>query len=453
MKRLATCICILALATSCDLVRRAEPTAKPVQQADAVMVFLTGNELGELKPCGCSGGQLGGFDRRAAILNSVPRQRRLVVDAGSFVAGDTEQDLIKFNIVIRALDLLDYDLVNLTEKDVEIASNLGLLNSIGSLFNIISAQQLADGNVPAKFTKRLPLRKENVAVTVAAFDARSSPIEQIDRLFADNTAAQSFNILILTGCYPGVIDIIAKSALAVDCLVCPADSDEPRVISEPNSRPLTFSMGRFGRYVCRLQVTKDAEGKLKLDFQSLPVQEKLRQEPALVGLYKDYQQLVKEHNLVQKYPRFLLADGLKFVGSDACRSCHPYEYQQWRTTAHAHAYATLEKVGSQFDPECVVCHVVGMEYKSGFISQEQTAHLKDVGCENCHGPGSEHTKSLGKVKTAGPKSTCLNCHTPEKSTKYAGNEPAYLEKIIHWSRPKSTTDGGREQGRSQVSNL
>jgi len=441
------------LSASCDLVRRAEPTATPVQQADTITVFLTGNELGELKPCGCSGGQLGGFDRRAAILNSAPRQRRLLVDAGSFVAGDAEQDLIKFNIVIRAFDLLDYDVVNLTEKDIEIARNLGLLSSISSLFSIISAQQVADGNVPAKFTRQLPLRNETVAVTVAAFDAKSAPIEQIDRLFADGTAQRAYNILVLNSCDSGVIGTIAKSAPAVDCLVCPADSDEPRIISEPNSRPLTFSVGRFGRYVCRLQITKAAEGKLKLDFQSLPVQEKLLQEPALVGLYKDYQQLVKEHNLVQKYPRFSLAEGLKFVGSESCRSCHQYEYQQWRTTAHAHAYATLEKVGSQYDPECVLCHVVGMEYESGFISQEQTAHLKDVGCENCHGPGSEHVKTLGKLKTAGPKSTCLNCHTPEKSTEYAGNEAAYLEKIIHWSRPKSAADGNQEQGRSQISNL
>jgi len=453
MKWWGACICILMLAASCDLVRRAEPTAAPVKQADTITVFLTGYTMGELKPCGCSGGQLGGFDRRAAILNSVPRQRRLLVDAGSFVAGEAEQDLIKFNIVIRALDLLDYDVVNLTEKDVEITRNLGLLNSISSLFNIISAQHVPDGNVPKKFTKRLPLLNENVAVTVAAFDAKSSPIEQIDRLFADGLAPQAFNILVLNSCEPRVIDAIAKSAAAVDCLVCPADSDEPRIISEPNSRPLAFSVGRFGRYVCRLQITKAAEGKLKSDFQILPVQEKLLQEPALVGLYKDYQQQIKEHNLVQNYPRFSLPEGLKFVGSESCRSCHQYEHQQWRTTAHAHAYATLEKVGSQFDPECVICHVVGMEYESGFISQEQTADLKDVGCENCHGPGSEHVKTLGKTKTAGPKSTCLNCHTPEKSTEYAGNEEAYLQKIIHWSQPESAADGNQEQGGSQVSNL
>jgi len=440
------------LGTSCELVRRAEPTAKPVERTtDVATVFLTGNELGELKPCGCSGGQLGGLDRRAAILNSVPRQRRLVVDTGSFVQSSSEQDLIKFNIMIRALDLLDYDLVNLAEKDIEIARNLGLLNSIDSIFNVISAVQVADTNLPTKFTRPLPLRSEDVTVTLAAFDAESQPIEQIDQLFAGGTAGPSVHILILNNCSSAVIESISSRTASVDCLVCPADSDEPRLISEPNERPLAFSVGRFGRYVCALQITEAAEGrdKLKLDFQAIPVAEDLPQKPALVQLYKDYQQMVKEQRLVEKYPRFFLPAGLKFVGSDACRSCHQYEHQQWRTTAHAHAYATLEKVGSQFDPECVICHAVGMEYESGFVSDKQTPQLKDVGCENCHGPGSEHVGTLGKVKTAGPKSTCLHCHTPEKSTEYAGNEQAYLKKIVHWSQPKAATDAKKEQASSQ----
>ena len=82
-------------------------------------------------------------------------------------------------------------------------------------------------------------------------------------------------------------------------------------------------------------------------------------------------------------------------------------------------------------PECVICHVVGMEYEGGYISEEKTGHLKDVGCENCHGPGSEHVKTLGKAKTTDPKSTCEDCHTPEHSSDYAGNEQEYHEKNCH----------------------
>ena len=44
----------------------------------------------------------------------------------------------------------------------------------------------------------------------------------------------------------------------------------------------------------------------------------------------------------------------------------------------------------QFDGECVVCHTVGFGYKSGYTNEENTKHLRHVGCESCHGPGSGH---------------------------------------------------------------
>jgi hypothetical protein len=197
-------------------------------------------------------------------------------------------------------------------------------------------------------------------------------------------------------------------------------------------------VGRFGRYVCGLRITEDAgdKDKLKLDFLSIPVEEDLEEEASLVQLYKDYQQLVRERNLLEKYLRFTLSDGLEYAGSESCKICHEYEYEKWSRNAHAHAYATLEKVGSQFDPECVTCHVVGMEYESGFISEQKTGHLKNVGCEKCHGPGSEHNITGGAAEFTGPKSACIDCHTPERSGEYAGNEDTFLEKIVHWREPK-----------------
>jgi hypothetical protein len=163
--------------------------------------------------------------------------------------------------------------------------------------------------------------------------------------------------------------------------------------------------------------------------------------------------MVKEANLLEEYPRFVLPDNLEYVGSRSCKLCHDYEYGKWMTSQqvfipglprqaaadsrHADAFATLEKVGSHYDPECVVCHVVGMQYYSGFVSPAKTPDLKDVGCENCHGPGSEHIRSLGAVETAGPMSTCTDCHTPERSAEYSANKEQYFEKIIHWREPVS----------------
>ncbi len=420
------------------------PLMKSIDKTDVLTFFFTGNELGALKPCGCSGGQLGGLDRRFAILDSVPKQSRLIIDTGSLVKNDGEQDLIKFNILIQAFGLLDYDLVSLSEKDIEIGKNLSLLDGTITAVNMISSHRTADLDLPVKFSKRLLLKDKTVTVTVAAFNAKSESIERVRELFPPEAGGQSINILISNHCDPAIIDSIASSLPFVDCLVCPTESDEPMVIGDPDGKPLVFSVGRFGRHVCGLQITEDTKSKdgLKLSFFDIPVGEDLEQESSLVELYSDYQQIVRQYNLLEKYPRFTLPDGLKYDGSDSCASCHEYEYIEWMNKPHAKAFATLEKAGSQYDPECVICHVVGMDYESGFISERKTPLLKNVGCENCHGPGSEHNKNPEVVLTTitEPNSVCITCHTPEHSNDYAGNEEEKLQLIKHWREPNEPSN-------------
>ena len=412
---------------------RGRPEEGP-DKGDEAVIFITGNEFGALKPCGCSGGQLGGLDRRPAVFNTVPKQRRLIIDTGGLVKGDSEQDLIKFNIILQAFGLLDYDLVNLTEKDIKIAQNLGLLTNriVGFISPYGSGEKIA-----GRFRKQYLLNGEYITISVLTFDVDTSPMEQIREVFPRGQGQQSVNILIISRCDDVIISSIAKLG-TVDCLICPAESDEPMVVGDPNKRPLVFSVGRFGRYVSKLQITQDGyRDKLKIAFSAIPVTENLPQEKSLVELYKTYQQLVGDSKLLEKLGRFTLPGGLKYTGSASCKLCHKVEFEKFSEQGHAHAYATLQKVGSQFDPECVVCHTVGMKYESGFVSEDKTGNLKDVGCENCHGPGSEHIATLGQTKTAEPKSQCIDCHTPEQSSHYAGNEQLYMEKIIHWGEPNA----------------
>jgi len=441
MKRLLICICILTVGASCVLTspKKAPQYEQERLGADEFTVFLTGNVLGALKACGCSGGQLGGLERRPAIFDTVPGQQRLIIDTGSFVKSDGEQDLIKYHIIIQALQQLDYDLVSISEQDIETGRSIGMLESIESSFNIITSTGTADMEAPAKFTKKFSLKGRTVHLTVAVFDPELTPVGQIEDILALPAGVPTLNILILKHNDPGTIESIAKAAPFVDCVVCPSESDEPTVIGNPDKRPLAFTVGRFGRYVCGLKVTAPARvgQRLRLAFKALAVKEDLQKDDSLVELYEDYQQIVKDRNLLEKHPRFALPDGLEYAGSKSCKSCHGYEYEKWSSKGHARAYSTLEQVNSQFDPECVVCHVIGMDYESGFISQQDTGHLINVGCENCHGPGSEHILTDGATELTEPKSTCIDCHTPEHSGEYAGNEDDFMEKIQHWREPNA----------------
>ncbi len=429
-------ICALLGGLSCPSETVDAPQARPERGTDSLVLFFSGAILGELKPCGCSGGQLGGIEKRPAVFGQVPASKRLILDTGSLVDGDREQDLIKFRVLFEAFRLLGYDGVSLTAQDVELARTLGLLTGQDHAYELISPLwSAADEGRGRYLDRQFRLKGRQITVRVTTFDAQNDAPEQAASLFGSAPSGARLNVLVLQNSDSDSV-VAWTEASGADCVVCSSTSDEPQVLSEPGATPLVFTVGRLGRHLCRVQVDfSRPDGLPAMQWTDIPVTEDLPAEPALAQLYKQYQQLVAAANLLEKYPRVPLPPNLRYAGSRSCESCHLYEYAMWQINPHADAFATLVEVGSDRDPECVVCHVVGMDRDSGFITQEKTPGLKDVGCENCHGPGSEHNVSQGLILTTEPKSTCLDCHTPEHSSGYAGHENEYREKIMHWWEP------------------
>ena len=97
-----------------------------------------------------------------------------------------------------------------------------------------------------------------------------------------------------------------------------------------------------------------------------------------------------------------------YVGTKACKKCHYKQAKSWKTTKMANAFDLLKpgeradakkkagldpKKDYTKDPECLTCHTTGYGKPGGYVSAEKTPYLLGVGCEMCHGPGSEYTKS------------------------------------------------------------
>ncbi|NOR25628.1 MAG: cytochrome C, partial [Desulforhopalus sp.] len=87
-----------------------------------------------------------------------------------------------------------------------------------------------------------------------------------------------------------------------------------------------------------------------------------------------------------------------YVGSLACKECHPEEYENFVTYAKKSvSFQSIERRMKHLTPEeirqCYPCHTTGYGQPSGFINLEETPHLKNAGCEVCHGPGAEHVKT------------------------------------------------------------
>jgi hypothetical protein len=116
----------------------------------------------------------------------------------------------------------------------------------------------------------------------------------------------------------------------------------------------------------------------------------------------------------------------RYIGVNACAVCHAEEYRFWKKTGHARAYATLVDEHKQFNLDCVSCHVTGYE-KPGGSTVTHVEKLENVGCENCHGPGSRHVddpQNKELMRTGPEKSLCATeCHhVPHVSKSWSVDE-------------------------------
>lgn len=133
---------------------------------------------------------------------------------------------------------------------------------------------------------------------------------------------------------------------------------------------------------------------------------------------------VNEHNktaLANRLPLPAKEGAPHYAGSESCKGCHEDAYAWWRnSTKHGRAYATLENVHKEFNLNCVGCHVTGYNQPGG-STVTHVDNLKDVGCETCHGPGSQHNaepNKAGLIARDTPESVCTTCHTHEHSDRF-----------------------------------
>jgi hypothetical protein len=158
------------------------------------------------------------------------------------------------------------------------------------------------------------------------------------------------------------------------------------------------------------------------------VSDRIPQHPEIAALATSYRDEVRRTKLAIDDPATLQQDmvpGVKvassYVGSESCAACHAGAASKWHGSGHAHAWATLVELKADADPNCIVCHSIGFGTPSGYRRAFAGAKLTGVGCESCHGPGSQH---VAQRKAGGEATThfrplgagdCVKCHHGEFS--------------------------------------
>jgi len=152
----------------------------------------------------------------------------------------------------------------------------------------------------------------------------------------------------------------------------------------------------------------------------------------------------------------------KYVGSNKCKMCHKTEkqgkqYSIWEESAHAKAYLTLageetkavaaklEIEDPQQSDQCLICHVTALSVADSL--KDKTFSIEEgVGCEACHGPGSDYKKmsimkdrekSIAAGLLLPDEGTCLSCHNEESPTYKEFNYEERLAQIAHPVPPKA----------------
>ena len=134
----------------------------------------------------------------------------------------------------------------------------------------------------------------------------------------------------------------------------------------------------------------------------------------------------------------------------SCATCHKTQTAFWLKTGHAHAWKTLVNVKKDLNLDCVRCHVTGWQQPGGVCRIDKTAlggpglgvhdppgaqgekaglGRRDVQCEACHGPSSEHAKDPpAHIKAKVAKADCLRCHEASNSPHF--DHEKYLPGVV-----------------------
>lgn len=182
-----------------------------------------------------------------------------------------------------------------------------------------------------------------------------------------------------------------------------------------NGTTIVQQTGIRGQYKGELVLIVDPEGKI-LDFGSrnaamdkaFPESDEVAK--AVAATDEKVKQIQAESREKRQGEFENKISGERFLGPENCKRCHEDQYKNWSQTPHAHAFATLEKDKKHDDPNCVKCHVTGGEDPDGYAANRTTPDLRNVGCEVCHGKGTEHDRSTPLAIT---EAMCRTCHQGE----------------------------------------
>ena len=430
-------IFMIFMAGCLALKHNATSTAEPRE----LLIIYTGNLLAELKPCGCSKEEdQGGIERRMQYLKDTRKEHphTLLVDTGDHFKEPTRQGKLKAETLLIATEKMQYDAVALGDRDIVygpkflkqrnqipwMASNLiidqfePIRSKVKVFSNGLKVGILAVAD-PGLFYDHVGLKVTDPKQTARKLVTKMRETENPDLIVllthAERQAA--LNYLDLDG-----VDVVINGHIVTE-----TDVIDLKPVRK-NGKIFVQSSSR-GQKMGELRVQFDHQGNKSMKHQLVKLDSSVKFDPEMVKLYEKYNGKVEAMFFETLTAKRNNRNKSVYAGDTLCKNCHSTEHKVWSDSRHGRAYNTLRKINKAFDPECLVCHVVGFNLAGGFISELDTPALKNVQCEVCHGPGRSHASAPQKGFGNKAKEACKQCHVKNHSPRF--NYAEYWPKIKH----------------------
>lgn len=460
MKRfalLAIVVAVLAAGAWLPLRKIGSQSSSSTAADTPVVIHFTGDVSGRLEPCGCFTGQYGGLTRLAVWLEGTgpSPDESLNVDIGDALAGADDYHIHQHRFLSQAFASMNFAALNIGAREASLSRDQ-LLKLVGdSAVPVISANLLdaATGQPVASPVVVVERAGRRIAV-LGVVDPDSVGDRLGDGLKIETMQTALSNrlpdikrempdlVVLLAFTTEARMRELARNFYELDVILGGDVAQPAQQLIRENDSVISYTTNQ-ARAVGRLILPPASEGPgAEVGFEMTLLNDGIPQSRDLIALSQSYRDFLRDATLdvdqvgapeggdANRVPG--ISSPFTYVGSEACVACHQAEHKSWSDSGHAHAFETLTAKGAEADPNCIRCHTVGFGEPSGYRREFGGERLAGVGCESCHGPGSEHVsqRSLALSDPAFEvrfqfrklgEADCTRCHYGEFSRPFVWN--------------------------------
>jgi len=419
------------------------------KHSDLITIHFTCDTSGRLEPCGCFSGQHGGLTRLKTWLDGQSSPGAVVkLDVGGAIAGGNDYDIIQYRYLARAYHTMGFSALNMGASEAELPAETLKSLASASPVPLISASIVNRSdrqNVLEPF-RIIEVGKKRIGILgVVSPHSVTTPgegfavlglNEAIDR-YLPELRKTTDGLILLAFANENELRQLARDYFEFSVILGGDVQGPTQEIIRENDSLVLFTTNE-ARTVGTLHAKFSKGDRLRLLDPAYAIQllwDNIPQETGLLELAQSYREEIRRTPLAIDDPNLAdpnaipgVAPTATYVGSASCKTCHTEAHKIWENSAHARAFETLVKKDADADPHCIQCHTVGFGRPTGYRRPLGGESLTDVGCESCHGPGSEHVahylhgkQTSFKFRPLGP-GDCKSCHYGEFSRPFDWEE-------------------------------